>query len=126
MIGRAGYDLDKRLALEVHAGLSIGEQSGADPGTPQAQMSSLLGGFVRLNTHFGFSRAYAMLGYMHGMRVVKQTGSRFEDDDSSKAFGFGAEVSDDGVLSIDLQWMHYFDNRYYSVDAWNLSILKRF
>lgn len=126
LIGRAGYDLDKRLALEVHAGLSIGEQSGADPGTPQAQMSSLLGGFVRLNTRFGFSRAYAMLGYMHGMRVVEQTGSRFEDDDSSKAFGFGAEVSDDGALSIDLQWMHYFDNRYYSLDAWNLSVLKRF
>lgn len=126
LIGRIGYDLGERLALELHAGASIGDQSGADPGTRQAQMTGLAGGFLRVNTHFGFSRAYAMVGYMHGSRVVEQSGSRLEDEDSNKAFGFGAEVSDDGALAIDLQWMHYFDNRYYSVDAWNLSILKRF
>ena len=128
LVGRLGYDLTQHFAIEAQAASSIGSEAAFTPEDGEMQMSNLYGVFLRANTQFSFSRVYAMAGYFHGTRVVKfpLASTSFEDEDSNKAFGFGAELSDDGKLGIALEWIRYFDNRYYTVEAWNLGIVSRF
>lgn len=126
LVGRLGYDISKHFALEAHAATTIGSEAAADPAQGEMQMSNLYGAFLRANTQYGLSRIYILAGYAHGTRTINMSQSGFEDDDSNKAFGFGAEISDDGMFSLALEWIRYFDNRYYTLEAWNLGIVSRF
>lgn len=126
LVGRLGYDISKHFAVEAHVASTIGSEAAVDTAQGEMQMSNLYGAFLRANTQYGLGRIYILGGYAHGTRTVKFPQSSYEDDDSNKAFGFGAEISDDGMFGIGLEWIKYFDNRYYTVEAWNLGIVSRF
>lgn len=128
LMGRLGYDLNKRFAVEAHFGGSIGSESIVNSNVGQAQMTSVYGGFARANTQFGFSQLYVLGGFVYGTREITQPNSSvsLRDNDSNKAFGFGVTVSDKGTFGVGLEWIRYFDNRYYAVNAWNLGIVNRF
>ncbi len=126
LLGRLGYDISKHLAVEAHVAATIGGESVVDKTQGEMQMSNLYGAFLRANTQFSMGRIYLLGGYVHGTRVIKSLQNSFEDDDSNKAFGFGAEITDDGMFGIALDWIQYFDNRNYAVEAWNLGIVSRF
>lgn len=127
LMARFGYRFAPHLAVEAHGGGSIGSESGATPDDVQAQMSSLYGAFVRADTPFKYGTFYALGGYMHGTRVIKYpSGASFTDDDSNKAFGVGMELTDDGGLGFALEFIRYFGNQYYTLDAWNLGVVTHF
>lgn len=127
LLARAGYKLTPHLALEAQGGGSIGGQTASAPDEIRAQMSSLYAGFVRVATPFKYGSVYALGGIAYGTRVLRYPGgASFTDQDSNKAFGVGMEVSDDGALGLSLEWMRYFDNQYYTLDAWNLGLVTHF
>ena len=48
------------------------------------------------------------------------------NNDSNKSYGLGVEAYENDAISFQLEWVRYFDNRYYRVDAWNLGLVTRF
>ena len=128
LMGRLGYDFSKRLAVEGHFGGSIGPESNANSSIGQAQMDSIYGAFVRLNTYIGQQRLYALAGMSYGTQKLRSSGSGMfqKNSDTNKSLGFGLEIFGNQDLSFDFQLMRYFDNRYYTVDAFNLGLVTRF
>ena len=128
VVGRLGYILSKRFAVETHFGGSIGSESNVNPAEGQAQITDFYSAFLRANAQYGFTRAYVLGGITYGKRenVPPNSTVTTKNNDSNKSFGFGVEVSDNDAFKIALEWIRYFDNQYYTVDAWNLGIVTYF
>ena len=128
VVGRLGYILSKNFAVETHFGGSIGSESNANPAAGQAQITDFYSAFLRANAQFGFSRAYVLGGITYGERENTPPNSTvtIKNSDSNTSFGFGVEVSDNAAFKIALEWIRYFDNQNYTVDAWNLGIVTYF
>jgi Outer membrane protein beta-barrel domain len=128
VVGRLGYDLSRHVALETHFGGSIGRESNVNTNYGQAQIIDLYSVFLCLNSHFGNKRVYALGGVTYGTRELKGSNSSAatRNADSNKSFGFGVEAYENDAISFQLEWVRYFDNRYYRVDAWNLGLVTRF
>lgn len=128
LVGRLGYDFSRYIAVETHFGGSIGKESNVSTRYGEAQMVDLYSAFLCLNSHFGNKRVYALGGITYGTRELKGPNSSqsVRNDDSNKSFGFGVEAYENDAISFQLEWVRYFDNRYYRLDAWNLGLVTRF
>jgi hypothetical protein len=128
LVGRLGYDISKHFAVETHFGGSIGPESNVSTLYGQAQIIDFYSGFLVLNGHIKKERLYALAGITYGTREVKvtNTSAATRDSDSNKSFGLGIEMYGNEDISFQLEWMRYFDNRNYQVDAWNLGLVTRF
>ena len=128
LVGRLGYELDKYLAVETHFGGSIGRQSNVSTSLGQAQITDLYSVFLCINNWIGDKRLYAMGGITYGAREYSGASSTVvtRNNDSNKSFGLGIEAYENDDISFQLEWVRYFDNRYYRVDAWNLGLVTRF
>lgn len=128
LVGRLGYDFTRYIAAETHFGGSIGQESNVSTAYGQAQITDLYSVFLCLNSHFGNKRVYALGGVTYGTRQLTGPNSSVatRNNDSNKSFGFGIEALENSDVSFQLEWVRYFDNRYYRVDSWNLGLLTRF
>ena len=128
LMGRLGYDFNKRFAVEGHFGGSIGPESNTNTNIGQAQMDSIYSAFLRLNTYIGEQRLYALAGMSYGTQVLRSSGAGMfhKNSDTNRSLGFGLEIFGNQDLSFDFQLIRYFDNRYYTVDAFNLGLVTRF
>ena len=128
LMGRLGYDFSKRFAVEGHFGGGIGPESNANSNIGQAQMDSIYSAFLRLNTYIGEQRLYALAGMSYGTQLLRSSnsGAFHKNSDTNRSLGFGLEIYGNQDLSFDFQLMRYFDNRYYTVDAFSLGLVTRF
>lgn len=128
LVGRLGYDISRYFALETHFGGSIGDESNVSTNYGRAQIIDLYSAFLCLNSHFGNKRVYALGGITYGTRELKgpNSSAAVRNNDSNKSFGLGIEAYENDAISFQLEWVRYFDNRYYRVDAWNLGLITRF
>jgi len=128
LLGRLGYDFSRHIAIETHFGGSIGQESNVSTQYGEAQIIDLYSAFLCLNSHFGNKRVYALGGITYGTRELKGSNSSvsIKNDDSNKSYGLGVEAYQNDAISFQLEWVRYFDNRYYRVDAWNLGLVTRF
>jgi hypothetical protein len=128
LVGRLGYDFSKHIAVETHFGGNIGSESNVSTQYGEAQITDLYSAFLCLNSHFGNKRVYALGGITYGTREIKAPDSTVStrDDDSNKSYGLGVEAYENDAVSFQLEWVRYFDNRKYRVDAWNLGLVTRF
>jgi hypothetical protein len=128
LVGRLGYDISRHFAVETHFGGSIGDESNISTRYGRAQIIDLYSVFLCLNSHFGDKRVYALGGVTYGTRELKGPNSSvaIRNNDSNKSFGLGIEAYENDDISFQLEWIRYFDNRYYKVDAWNLGLITRF
>jgi len=128
LVGRLGYDFSKHIAVETHFGGSIGSESNVTAQYGEAQIIDLYSAFLCLNSHFGNKRVYALGGITYGTRELRGPNSSVsvQNNDSNKSFGLGVEAYENDAISFQLEWVRYFDNRYYRVDAWNLGLVTRF
>jgi hypothetical protein len=128
LVGRLGYDFSKHIAVETHFGGNIGQESNVSTQYGEAQIADLYSAFLCLNSHFGNKRVYALGGITYGTREIKAPNSTvsIRDDDSNKSYGLGVEAYENEAISFQLEWVRYFDNRNYRVDAWNLGLVTRF
>ena len=128
LVARVGYDLNRYFAVETHFGGSIGQESNVNTGLGRAQITDLYSVFLRLNSHFGNKRVYALGGITYGARELTGPNASVatKNHDSNKSFGFGVEAYENDDISFQLEWVRYFDNRYYRVDAWTLGLVTRF
>lgn len=128
LVGRLGYDFSKYVAVETHFGGSVGEQSNVNTTIGQARIVDFYSAFLCLNSRFGNKRVYALGGITYGTRELQgpNATAATRNNDSNKSFGFGIEAYENDAISFQLEWVRYFDNRYYRVDAWNLGLVTRF
>ena len=128
LVGRLGYDFNKYLAVETHFGGSIGPESNVSTKSGRAQITDLYSAFVCLDKWFGNKRIYALGGITYGTRELQGSNSSVvvRNNDSNKSFGLGIEAYENNDISFQFEWVRYFDNRYYRVDAWNLGLVTRF
>lgn len=128
LLGRLGYDFNRHIAMETHFGGNVGQESNVSTNFGQAQIIDLYSAFLRLSSHFGNKRVYALGGITYGTREYKGPNSTaaVRNNDSNKSFGLGIEAYENDDISFQLEWVRYFDNRYYRVDAWNLGLVARF
>jgi hypothetical protein len=128
LVGRLGYDFSRYIAVETHFGGNIGQESNVSTLYGEAQITDLYSAFLCLNSHFGNKRVYALGGITYGTRELKGPNSSvsLRDSDSNKSYGLGVEAYENDAISFQLEWVRYFDNRYYRVDAWNLGLVTRF
>jgi len=128
LVGRLGYDFNRYFAVESHFGGDVGQQSNVSAGIGQARIVDFYSAFLCLNSHFGNKRVYALGGITYGTRELKgpNSSAAIRYNDSNKSFGLGIEAYQNDAISFQLEWVRYFDNRYYRVDAWNLGLVTRF
>ena len=128
LLGRLGYDLSRHIAVETHFGGNVGQESNISTNYGRAQFVDLYSVFLCLNSHFGNKRVYALGGITYGTRELKgrNSSAAVRNNDSNKSFGLGVEAYENDDISFQFEWVRYFDNRYYRVDAWNLGLVTRF
>ena len=128
LLGRLGHEFNRRFALETHFGGNIGQETNVSTNFGQAQIIDLYSAFLCVNSYFGNKRVYALGGITYGTRELKGPNSSvaIRNNDSNKSFGLGVEAYENDAISFQLEWVRYFDNRYYRVDAWNLGLVTRF
>ena len=128
LVGRLGYDFSKHIAVETHFGGSIGQESNVSTQYGEAQITDFYSAFLCLNSHFGNKRIYALGGITYGTRELRgpNSSASIRNNDSNKSYGLGVEAYENDAISFQLEWVRYFDNRYYRVDAWNLGLVTRF
>ena len=128
LMGRLGYDFSRHVAVETHFGGSIGGESNVSDQFGQAQVIDQYSAFLCLNSYFGNKRVYALGGVTYGTLELQEPDSSaaVRNNDSNKSFGFGIEAYENDDISFQLEWVRYFDNASYTVDAWNLGIVTRF
>ena len=128
LLGRLGYDLSRRFAVETHIGGAIGPEANANSSVGEAQMDSVYSLFLRLNTYLGRNRLYALGGLSYGTRLltVGPNNVQVRNSDSTRSVGLGLELYGNRDISFDFQLIRYFDTRYYTVDAFNVGLLTRF
>jgi hypothetical protein len=128
LVGRLGYDLTNHVAVETHFGGDVGGQSNVSTAIGQARIVDFYSAFLCLNSHFGNKRVYALGGITYGTRELGggNATAATRNNDSNKSFGVGMEAYENNAISFQLEWVRYFDNRYYRVDAWSLGLLTRF
>ena len=128
LVGRLGYDLSRHFALETHFGGSVGQESNVNTSYGRAQIVDLYSAFLCLNNWFGNKRVYALAGISYGTWEFKgpDPAVAVRDRDSNKSYGLGVEAYENDDISFQLEWVRYFDNRNYRVDAWNLGLVTRF
>lgn len=128
LVGRLGYELSRYFALETHFGGSVGQESNVNTSYGQGQIVDLYSAFLCLNRWFGKKRLYALAGISYGTREYKgpDPAPAVRNTDSNKSFGLGVEAYENDAIGFQLEWVRYFDNRYYRVDAWNLGLVTRF
>ena len=97
-------------------------------GTAERALNAAMTQFESTNSHFGNKRVYALGGITYGTRELTGSNSSvsIRNDDSNKSYGLGVEAYQNDAISFQLEWVRYFDNRYYRVDAWNLGLVTRF
>ena len=127
-MGRLGYDINRYVAVETHFGGTVGGESNVSDQYGQAQMIDQYSAFLCFNSHFGNKRLYVLGGVTYGTRELQGPNSSVavRNNDSNKSFGMGIEAYENDDISFQLEWVRYFDNRYYTVDAWNLGLVTRF
>ena len=128
LVGRLGYDFSRHVAVEAHFGGDVGGQSNVSAAIGQARIVDFYSAFLCLNSRFGNKRVYALGGITYGTRELQgaNASAATRNNDSNKSFGFGVEAYENDDISFQLEWVRYFDNRYYRVDAWNLGLVTRF
>lgn len=128
LVARLGHDFSKYFAVETHFGGDIGQESNVNTSYGQAQITDFYSAFLRVNSRFGNKRVYVLGGITYGTRELKgpNSSTAIRYDDSNKSFGLGVEAYENDAVSFQLEWVRYFDNRYYTVDAWNLGLVTRF
>ena len=128
LTARLGYDLSRHVAVETHFGGAVGGQSNVSTAIGQARIVDFYSAFLCLNSYFGNKRIYALGGITYGTRELQgpNATAATRNNDSNKSYGVGVEAYENDAVSFQLEWVRYFDNRYYKVDAWNLGLITRF
>lgn len=128
IVGRLGYDFSRHFALETHFGGDVGQESNVSPNFGRARIVDMYSAFLCVNSYFGNKRVYALGGVSRGTRELTAPGSTVatRDSGSTKSYGLGLEAYENDDISFQLEWVRYFDSRFYQVDAWNLGLVTRF
>ena len=91
-------------------------------------MSDLYSGFLRMNAQFGNKRVYALAGMSYGNALATPPGSlaAIKSNHTNKSFGLGIELHGNDEIGFDLELVRYFDNKAFTVDAFNLGLVTHF
>ena len=128
LVGRLGYDIARYLAVETHFGGSIGTESNVNNANGKGQLTDFYSAFLCLNSHFGNKRIYALGGMSYGTREFSGSASAAATRDSKTgtSYGAGIEAYHNDDISFNLEWVRYFDNSDFAMNAYNLGLLVRF
>ena len=123
--GRLGTMINENIGGEVRVSLGIGDDSVDAYGLDvDVELNSLIGGYLRAGVPVaeGFY-PYAVLGFTRSELEIsnRYLGSE-SDSETDISYGFGVDMSLDRNLSLNVEYMNYYDKDDVEISGFSIGI----
>lgn len=126
--GRLGSHLNENFSGEVRLGLGLGDDT-VRSGLLEydVELKSLVGGYLRLGAPIGDNlHPYAVLGFTRTeLKVSQNFLGNNTDSDTDVSYGLGVDLDLDRNLSLNVEYMNYFDDDDLEVSGFSISIVTK-
>jgi opacity protein-like surface antigen len=123
--GRLGSMINDNVSGEVRVGLGVGDDSVEDGGNRyDVELNSMIGAYLKA----GFPVAdslfpYAVIGFTRTDIEYSLSGvGSSSESDSDISYGFGVDLSLDRKLSLNVEYMNYYDNDGAEIDGFSIGL----
>lgn|SRR5690554_465474 len=128
LAGRLGTKFNENFSGEIRVGLGIGDDSVDVLGTEvDVELDSMFGAYVRGGLQAADSfYPYVVLGYTRGELTASVPGFSDSESESDVSFGLGADVDINEKLTLNIEYMNYFDKDGAEVDGFSFGLVTKF
>lgn len=127
--GRLGTNFNENFSGEFRVGFGVGDDSINVLGTDaDVELDSLFGAYLRggipVSENFF---PYVVLGYSRGEITASVSGVGSESESETDAsFGLGADINVSSNLTINLEYMNYFDKDGAEINGFSVGLASKF
>jgi opacity protein-like surface antigen len=128
LAGRLGTKFNENFSGEIRLGFGVGDDSVNVSGTDvDIELDSMFGAYVRGGLQAADSfYPYVALGYTRGEVTASVPGFSTSESESDISFGFGADVDINKKLTLNIEYMNYFDKDGTEVDGFSFGVVTKF
>ena len=126
--GRLGTEFNENFSGEIRLGIGVGDDDVNVLGTPvTVELNSLYGAYVRggvpVSEQFF---PYAVLGYTRGEAEASGPGGSIDESDSDVSFGVGADIAFSDQLSLNIEYMNWYDKDGAELSGFTFGLVSKF
>ena len=124
--GRLGSMLNDNIGGEVRVSLGVGDDSIlAGIFETDVELNSMIGGYMRAGAPVGSGFfPYAILGFTR--TEVEYSNNLYDDEsDTDVSWGFGADLSLDRKMSLNVEYMNYYDKDGVEISGFSIGIASK-
>lgn len=130
--GRIGGSFNDYISAEFRLGLGLGEDNVSVSGLSiDLSLDYLVGGYFRLGVPLGeVVYPYIIAGFTQAELTAEAAGYggsvSYSDSDSDASYGIGVDFNAGEVVTINLEYMRYFDKGAIEVNGISIGVVGRF
>lgn len=122
--GRLGTMMNENIGGEVRVSLGVGDDS-IFSGLVDVELNSMIGAYMRAGLPVGQNFfPYAVLGFTRTELEFSGFGSD-SDSETDVSYGFGADMSLDRNLSLNVEYMNYYDKDGTEISGFSIGIASK-
>ncbi|RLU01863.1 porin family protein [Ketobacter sp.] len=126
--GRLGSMMNDNIGGEVRVSLGVGDDSiGSGIFDTDVELNSMIGGYLRAGAPVGSGFfPYAVLGFTR--TELEYSNDYFGSDSESEtdvSWGFGADLSLDRKMSLNVEYMNYYDKDGVEISGFSIGIASK-
>ncbi|MEE2733229.1 MAG: porin family protein [Pseudomonadota bacterium] len=126
--GRLGSMMNDNIGGEVRVSLGVGDDSvGSGIFETDVELNSMIGGYLRAGAPVGSGFfPYAVLGFTR--TELEYSNDYFGSDSESEtdvSWGFGADLSLDRKMSLNVEYMNYYDKDGVEISGFSIGIASK-
>ncbi len=125
--GRLGSMVNDNIGGEVRVSLGVGDDSiFSGILETDVELNSMIGGYFRAGGPVGQNFfPYAVVGFTRAELEYSSNWNRDDDSNTDVSFGFGADVSLDRNLSLNVEYMNYYDKDDVEISGFSIGIASK-
>lgn len=128
LTGRLGTKFNENFSGEMRIGLGVADDTVNILGTDvEVELDNMFGAYVRGGLQAADSfYPYVALGYTRGELSASVPGFSISESESDISFGFGADVDINKKLTLNIEYMNYYDKDGAELDGFGLGLVAKF
>lgn len=123
--GRLGSSFNENFSAEVRVAVGVGDDSvGEGWQKYDVELSSLIGGYLRASVPVGQNfHPYGVLGFTRSeLKVSHPWLGKETDNDTDISYGIGADIDLDRNISLNIEYMNYYDGDDVEIAGFSIGI----
>lgn len=114
-----GYQLNDYTAVEVRAGLGVGDDSYSGV---EFEIDNYVGAYVKVGVPAGDFYPYALAGFTRGKVTASASGASASDSESDTSFGVGVAYNVSEQVSLSAEYANLLDKDGVTIDGFTFGV----